>query len=372
MGNVRQQNRQSRPLRRGLAGREENHMRPQHIPRLHDLRKTHLAPYSNKPIRDFTPTICRRILNQMQSYNQQGKPVGQASISLRRTLHTTLNQIFKNALADRIIPSNPMVAVERPHAKDNEISKSSDREAFSVEQMQKMLSKAADMGAERGAIWWFRLLTGLRQGEILGASWEDYDMKTHLYRVNWKLQPLVRDHGCGDPIDGVYPCGKAKGGLCPRAIWRIPDDYEMTHIKGQWALTRPKSKTGRIVPIVDPLAEVLKLLHKATKNEPNPHGLFFHDSEGNPIDPNDDERGLDDLMRAVGIDPADHTGHETRHSVVSLLAAAGVDFQLIEQIVGHGSIEMVQRYRHPDNSERKNAMKTLDTSLNLAQIEWGQ
>jgi hypothetical protein len=38
--------------------------------------RRHLAPYSNKPIRDFTPTICRRILNQMQSYNQQGKPVG--------------------------------------------------------------------------------------------------------------------------------------------------------------------------------------------------------------------------------------------------------------------------------------------------------
>lgn len=89
----------------------------------------------------------------MQSYNQKGEPTGPASISLRRTLHTTLNQIFKNALADRIIPSNPMVAVERPSPKDNEIGVSDERGAFTVEQMQSMLSTAAAMGPAIGAIW---------------------------------------------------------------------------------------------------------------------------------------------------------------------------------------------------------------------------
>ncbi|MCI1643746.1 MAG: tyrosine-type recombinase/integrase [Bifidobacterium crudilactis] len=326
----------------------------------------HISPIAGKPISAIITSDIKEVINDARAHDNKGNDTGPASLSIKRQIKTTINQIMMAALADEIIERNPVLPIKLPKQQKHVDA----RTKFSVLEMRAMLQASSQMDIRNAARWWFRLLTGLRQGEILGASWEDYDMKTHLYRVNWKLQPLVRDHGCGDPIDGAYPCGKVKGGLCPNAIWRIPDDYEMTHIKGQWALTRPKSKTGRIVPIVDPLAEVLKLLHEATKNEPNPHGLFFHDSEGNPIDPDDDERGLDDLMRTVGIDPGDHTGHETRHSVVSLLAAAGVDFQLIEQIVGHGSIEMVERYRHPDDSERKNAMKTLDASLNLAQIEW--
>ncbi|ROT86925.1 phage integrase family protein [Bifidobacterium mongoliense] len=31
---------------------------------------------------------------------------------------------------------------------------------------------------------------------------------------------------------------------------------------------------------------------------------------------------------------------------------------------------MVEHYRHADITERLNAMETLDSSLNLAQIEW--
>jgi len=328
----------------------------------------HISPIAGKPISAIITSDVRDLINNARAHDNKGGDAGPASLSVKRQIRTTINQIMMSALADEIIDRNPVLPINLPKQQ-----KAVDaRNKFSVLEMRAMLEASSRMDVRDGARWWFRLLTGLRQGEILGASWEDYDAKTQLYRVNWKLQALVRDHGCGNPIDGAYPCGRVKGGLCPKAVWRIPDGYEMTPIKGQWALTRPKSKTGRIVPIIDPLAEVLKRLRKATKDEPNPHGLFFHDPAGNTIDPDDDERGFDDLMRSVGIDPGDHTGHETRHSVVSLLAAAGVDFQLIEQIVGHGSIEMVERYRHPDDSERLRAMETLDSALDLRSLVPGQ
>lgn len=340
--------------------------------------RRHLAPYSNKPIRDFTPTICRRIINQMQSYNQQGKPNGPASISLRRTLHTAMNQIFKNALADRIIPSNPMVAVERPRPKDNEISKADEREAFTVAQMQKMLSKAADMGAERGAIWWWRLLTGMRQGEILGASLEDLsfgqtedEVPYGQYAVNWKLEQIMHEHGCGDPIKGVYPCVKKRPSYCTNPQWRVPDGYDITPLWGRWCLTRPKSKTGRIVPIIPILAQVMQEYIKDTASQPNPYGLVFHREDGRPIEPDEDERAFRDLMRSAGIsDPDARFGHESRHSTVTLLSSMGVDVGLIMQIVGHSSVAMVEHYRHADISERLHAMEKLDAPLDLKQIEW--
>ena len=339
--------------------------------------RRHLKPYANKPVNDFTPTICRRILNQMQSYNQKGEPTGPASISLRRTLHTTLNQIFKNALADRIIPSNPMVAVERPSPKDNEIGVSDERGAFTVEQMQSMLSTAAAMGPAIGAIWWWRLLTGMRQGEILGASLEDLsfavsdgDVPYGQYAVNWKLEQIMREHGCGDPIKGVYPCRKKRPSFCTNPQWRVPVGYDITPLWGRWCLTRPKSKTGRIVPIIPMLAQVMQTYLKATSSQPNPYGLVFHRTDGRPIEPDDDEQAFRDLMDQAGIDDTQvRFGHETRHSTVTLLSSMGVDVGLIMQIVGHSSIAMVEHYRHADITERLNAMETLDSSLNLAQIE---
>ncbi len=340
--------------------------------------RRHLKPYADKPVKDFTPTICRRILNQMQSYNQQGKAIGPASISLRRTLHTTLNQIFNNALADRIIPSNPMVAVDRPSPKDSEIDKSDEREAFTVAQMQTMLSKAADMGSAVGAIWWWRLLTGMRQGEILGASLEDLTFGTTSegvpygqYAVNWKLEQIMREHGCGEPVKGMYPCRKKRPSFCTNPRWRVPDGYDITPLWGRWCLTRPKSKTGRVVPIIPMLAQVMQSYIRATASQPNPYGLVFHRPDGRPIEPDDDERAFRDLMREAGIaEPEKRSGHETRHSTVTLLSSMGVDVGLIMQIVGHSSIAMVEHYRHADITERLRAMETLDARLDLRAIEW--
>lgn len=68
--------------------------------------------------------------------------------------------------------------------------------------------------------------------------------------------------------------------------------------------------------------------------------------------------------------PETHSGHETRHSVVTLLASMGVDTQLIKEIVGHSSDVMVEHYRHADDAERLKAMETLDESLGLEHIGW--
>ncbi|MFT9059682.1 tyrosine-type recombinase/integrase [Bifidobacterium aquikefiri] len=343
----------------------------------------HLKPYARQKVANLSPTLCRRIIDGLKvtsrsEKDEDGTPkMVKASLSLRRQAHTTLNQICKSAVADRVIPTNPMESVPVPRNKDITHEQVRERQSFTVEQMQTMLSKAACMGPEKGAIWWWRLLTGMRQGEILGASIEDLelsntgDIPTGIYRVNWKLEHVPRDHGCGNPIKGVYPCGKKRGAYCPQAMWRIPEGYDMTPLIGMWCLTRPKSKTGRIVPIIPMLAQVMSAYLEATKNGPNPYGLIFHTAEGNPIDPADDESGFRDLMKLAGIDhPEQRFGHETRHAAVSLLSSMGVDPEIVKQIVGHSSIEMVEHYRHINIAEMQSAMETLDSSLNLSQIEW--
>lgn len=71
------------------------------------------------------------------------------------------------------------------------------------------------------------------------------------------------------------------------------------------------------------------------------------------------------FVEKAGLDSRQVVGHMTRHSVVTLLASQGVDFQLIKEIVGHSNDATLMHYRHADHSERERAMETLDTALEL-------
>lgn len=377
----------------------------------------HLTDYLDRPISAFTPSSISHILGTAKSYDRKGKVTGSAGISLKRQIRSTLHSIFEDARRDRMIATNPAQGVPIPQSKDADYTIIRERGAFSVPEMEAMLRAAAGMKDKAtGVRMWFRLLTGMRQGEIIGAripdlrlytsetvtyesrevekecEYTDADGQTRKgkvktteqvpikakayvgeYSVNWKLEEVQKDHGCGKETRSGWPCGKKKAAYCPDAVWRIPEGFDMIHLQGRWCLTHPKSLTGRRVPIIPILAQVLKQHLDATKRQPNPFDLLFHHADGSMIQPKEDMADFRQLMEMAHIPhPETHSGHETRHSVVTLLASMGVDAQLIKEIVGHSSDAMVEHYRHADDAERLKAMETLDESLGLKQIGWSR
>lgn len=56
--------------------------------------------------------------------------------------------------------------------------------------------------------------------------------------------------------------------------------------------------------------------------------------------------------------------HDLRHCAVTNLADAGVDTEMIMEIVGHSSVEMFLRYRKVRAEKLDIAMKRLDSALN--------
>lgn len=124
--------------------------------------------------------------------------------------------------------------------------------------LRAMLEVVFQKPVDEGAILWWRMLTGKRQGEIFGATRDSLDLRRGTYTLDWKLQTVTEVHGCCGPKNGIYPCKRKKQSLCPDAQWLTPDGYDMRPLCGPCALTRPKSRTGRIVPIVPPLAEVMR------------------------------------------------------------------------------------------------------------------
>ena len=49
-------------------------------------------------------------------------------------------------------------------------SAQTDRKAYSIPELRSMLAETLPMPISQGAIWWWRLFTGMRQSEILGAE----------------------------------------------------------------------------------------------------------------------------------------------------------------------------------------------------------
>ena len=338
----------------------------------------HLKPYAKTRIDSITASYARRMIDAMKVTDKKTGAKIPASLSKRRMMYTVLNQIFKNAVADRLIPTNPLDSVQPPRNRDPEYGE--ERDAFTPDQMRSILRTAAEMPVQRGAIYWWLLLTGMRDGEVCGATYDHLHLGETgdgtpygMYTVEWKLDRVPSAHGCGDDPDrdGRWPCGYKQTNYCTNRIWRIPDGYSMIPVKGQWCLTRPKSQTGRIVPLVPALSQVMRLYEEATRDWPNPHNLIFRKPDGDPILAQELIEGFRELLTLAGIsDAMSRVLHETRHSTVTLLYDMGVDPGMIQAIIGHSSYRMSQHYRHIDVEQRVRAVSGMEDRLGLESMLW--
>lgn len=183
------------------------------------------------------------------------------------------------------------------------------QKALDVAQAIELLAHLASR-ADR-ALWATYLLTGARRGEVLGL---EADRIGDTLDLSWQLLRITD-------------------------ISKAPADYEYRHVQGSLYLTRPKSASGwRIVPLVEPLRSILRLHLKDHQS-----GLVFLD-RGKPWDPDRATDAWKKLLVEANL-PDDIVLHGARHTTVDLLDAAGVDWDTIKDIVGHGTKQMSKAYR---------------------------
>lgn len=283
------------------------------------------------------------------------------STSTAKQAHTVLSMLLDAARIEKLTPTNAAADVEAPGGRRTKIVATT-RGAFTTEQSIAILAEAAKTDLAEGSRWWFKIMTGARQTEVLGATRQDLADDLRYYVVNWKLEELTREHGCGDT------CGRKRGVDCTNARWRVPDDFEMHQVHGRWHLTRPKSQVGRVIPLIPQMRQVLARHLEATADLPNPMGLIWHDGAGRPIEPRDDAQQWRMLLHRAGIITADEarpggtamTGHWARHTAITILMElTHGDAQLVGEIVGHSTAEVTAIYRHARIEEREGAMEAL-------------
>lgn len=313
----------------------------------------------NVKLRELRPSHIRSVREDMVD-------AGRAPSTISRTL-TVLSKVLNDAIEEKLIEDNPV----KPAVRGVKRAKKATRTSLSVEDALAILRAASQHDPALASRFFFKMLSGQRQSEILGATLPDLhlsDDSVSTYQVSWKLEELSWSHGCEET-----PCGLRWPRMCPTRKLKIPFGFEYVHLEGRWYLTRPKSLEGRTIPLIPLITHALREHLSLEQDALNPHGLIWHNDDGSPIDPKVDAAQWRQLLFEAGIITAEEnvpggtklTGHVARHTLVTLLAALNVDFQIIGEIVGHSSVSVTTLYRHASMEEKAKAMQMLGETLQL-------
>jgi integrase len=202
-----------------------------------------------------------------------------------------LNGIFKRARKVWKLPYNPVADVERLT-----VPKRTDIVFYSPEEIH-ALARAASSHQD-AALFLTAALTGLRMGELLALRWRDVDFAARSVRVT-----------------ASYTAGK---------------------------LGTPKSGLGRVLPLMDEVAEVLARLGDRDRWT-DPDDLVFSGEAGEPLDGSALRRRFKRARDAAGLRPLRF--HDLRHTFGSV-AIRTADPRELQEWMGHSDFSTTQIYMH--------------------------
>jgi len=285
-------------LRYGLSGRDKGTVSTCTI-----LSDTHIIPaLGARKLRDLSAEDVERWLADKA-----------ATLSTRtlQSLRSCLNRSVKRAMARDKVKRNVVALCSVPTGQPGRPSK-----ALTMAQAEAVLA-AAESTRMRGYVM-LSLLTGARTEELRALTWDHVDLKG------------------GPDVDPPVPAHVA--------VWRSVR-------AGGDTKTR---KSRRTLALPTRCVEALEAQRRQQDRDRDSagtrwqeHGLVFASRVGTPLDASGVRREFRRAIRsAAGLDAAEWTPRELRHSFVSLLSDSGVPLEEISRLVGHRSTavtEMVYR-----------------------------
>lgn len=277
-------------------------------PGAHDACELHVRAYITPRIGDvalqaLTATKIKALYAEL---HQSGRARGGGPLSAKtvHNIHRTLSKALSDAVADRLIASNPAAGQHRQ-------PESPEMPTWSPEQLRAFLHFVAD--DPYGALWRLAATTGLRRGELAGLRWRDVDF---------------------DAGRVVVAQQRAKGG-------------------GAVAAGPTKTRRSRrLVSLDERTLEVLRDHRKQqleTRLLVGPvfqdHDMVFCLTDGRPLHPDRLTQMFRDRCRASGLPYI--SLHGLRHSHASQMLRAGVHPKVVQERLGHSSISItLDTYSH--------------------------
>lgn len=245
-----------------------------------------------------------------------------------RGVDTVLRGAMREAFRLNLITDDVAARVVAPS-----LGEQGHRDSLTAEQARHLLATVQDNPVTYARLL-VAFLTGMRQGEALGLTWEAVDLERGTIRCLWQVQALDWEHGCP-----AGACG-AKPGRCPERRVLVPAHLVARVMHGSLALVRPKSVRGRReMPMAGALAEALRAIRPA---DAQPGDLVFADRNGHPIRDYVDRLAWTKALRRAGLPNVDL--HSARHTCGTLLGAVGADEAVRMQYMGHSTAAVNRIY----------------------------
>ena len=238
-----------------------------------------------------------------------------------------LRQALDAAVAEQLLVRNPASVVPNPSL----AATTRERRALDESEIARLLRVAEN--TDYDVVVRFALVTGARQAELLGATWDAIDLERGSFVVRQTLQ----------------------------------------HVAGEFRMLPPKTRRSRRTIELSVATVALLRRHRAEQHAARlqlgpaweDHELVFPGTHGRYQHRRAVYGGFRRLLNASGIgDPGTVNFHSLRHTAASQWIKAGVDLLTVSRRLGHGSASFTMDvYGHLLSGQQRTAAEALDHLL---------
>jgi integrase len=248
---------------------------------------------------------------------------GGLSAQTIRHHHTALHKALQIGVEWGILLRNPADAVSLPHVQRPEMR------TWGEDEITRFLKTAEN--TPYYVLFYLAIFTGMRRCELLALRWQDVDLIMNQVYVNRGLHVL-------------------KGG---KVIFRQPKTA-----KGRRAVALPPSTALLLKEYREKRELERRMLGIPLKDG----DLVFSHPDGKPLLPNTVTHAWIKLVRQSGLKSI--RLHDARHSHASLMLKQGIHPKVVQERLGHSSIQItIDTYSHVSPGIQEAAAKRFDEAF---------
>jgi integrase len=241
----------------------------------------------------------------------------------RRNIYNLVNEVFEVAVANGLILSNPVRSkIHRPA-----VFQDQEKGVLSSDQCWALIAAVRER-RDKALLWTF-MLTGMRQGEVLGLRRMDVDLESRKITATYVLYR-----------------GRLLRGLKKHKRARKPRQHQV---------------------LIPEMLDMILRDHMESSPFQGPEDFVFHKSDGSPVDPDvfrSDvlypalrQLGIPILRRASGF-------HMFRHTAASLINKETGNMKLSQAQLGHANVQITADvYTHLDETQKRKAAEALERGV---------
>lgn len=261
---------------------------------------------ANKKMNEITSNC---IFIHLKNQKDNGETIANLNSQLK-----FLKIVFNQAIKLDVVMTNPASNIEEFKPDKKEIDLEEEFYTFTIEEQETIIENI-DLDDNYQLAIYLLFSTGLRIGELLALRWEDIeDGKVNVTR-QWISMAIKQK-------DGKY--------------------------KREKFFSRPKTESSiRSVPLPENVYKTLE----PYKSE----GLIFPSKENKsmPISRDTVLKNFRLYLDSIGIESKDKTLHKIRHAYATRLFEAGADLKTVADLMGHGSLKMLNEiYLHVSKDKK--------------------